>query len=96
MELSVKKTKFPHSVIRNQIWSFLSFLFKVNLSAPRPEGRGLLKVSPEPRFPIPPLKAGLRAVERVKTRFKLSSIKTVLSHASQNCLDKEDCIFDHR
>jgi len=39
---------------------------KVNLSAPRPEGRGLLKVHPEPRLLTPPLKAGLRAVERVK------------------------------
>ena len=47
----------------------------MNLSAPRPEGQSLpstraqaegLKVHPEPRLLIPPLKAGLRAVERVK------------------------------
>ncbi len=31
MELYVKKTKFPHSVIRNQIRRFLSFLSKMNL-----------------------------------------------------------------
>jgi hypothetical protein len=29
MEFYVKKRKFPHSVIRNQICSFLSFLSKV-------------------------------------------------------------------
>ena len=47
---------------------------KVNLSTPRSEDRGLpstraqaegLKVHPEPRFPTPPLKAELGAVERV-------------------------------
>jgi len=38
---------------------------RVNLSTPRPEGRGLLEVHPEPRFPTPPSKAGLRAAERV-------------------------------
>jgi hypothetical protein len=38
----------------------------VNLSTLRPEGRGLLEVHPEPRSSTPPLKAGLRAAERVK------------------------------
>ena len=38
----------------------------MNLSTPRPEGRGLLEVHPEPRSSTPPSKAGLRAVERVK------------------------------
>jgi hypothetical protein len=28
--------------------------WKVNLSTPRPEGRGLLEVHPEPCFPTPP------------------------------------------
>jgi len=42
-------------------------LDKVNLSAPRSEDRGLLKVHPEPRFVTQPLKAGLRVVERVKS-----------------------------
>ena len=37
----------------------------MNLSAPRPEDRGLLKVHPEPRVTSPPSKAGLRAVEWV-------------------------------
>jgi tRNA-2-methylthio-N6-dimethylallyladenosine synthase len=40
---------------------------KVNLSAPRPEGRSLLKVHPEPRFVTQPLEAGLSVVERVKS-----------------------------
>ncbi len=39
----------------------------MNLSAPRPKGRGLLKVHPEPRFFTPPSKTGLRAAERVNT-----------------------------
>ncbi|HUL20370.1 MAG TPA: hypothetical protein VLZ10_02875 [Thermodesulfobacteriota bacterium] len=38
----------------------------MNLSTPRHEGRGLLKVHPEPRF-VPAFKGGLRAVERVKS-----------------------------
>jgi cytochrome c oxidase subunit 4 len=38
---------------------------KVNLSTPRPKGRGLLEVHPEPRLSTPPSKAGLRAAERV-------------------------------
>ena len=38
----------------------------MNLSTPRPEGRGLLEVHPEPRLSTPPLKAGLRAAEWVK------------------------------
>ena len=41
-------------------------LEKVNLSTPQPEGRGLVKVHPEPRFATLPSKAGLGAVERVK------------------------------
>jgi hypothetical protein len=38
----------------------------VNLSTPRPKGRGLLEVHPEPRLSTPRSKAGLRAAERVK------------------------------
>ena len=37
----------------------------MNLSTPRPEGWGLLKVHPEPRPFTPSLKTGLRAAERV-------------------------------
>lgn len=37
----------------------------MNLSTPRPEGRGLLEVYPEPGLSTPPSKAGLRAGERV-------------------------------
>jgi hypothetical protein len=40
--------------------------FRMNLSAPRPEGRNMLKVHPEPRLATPPSKMGLRAVEWVK------------------------------
>ena len=39
---------------------------KVNLLTPRPKGRGLLKVHPEPRFATLPSNAGLRTGERVK------------------------------
>ncbi|MGA2316629.1 MAG: hypothetical protein ABSG71_09635 [Thermodesulfobacteriota bacterium] len=38
---------------------------KVNPSTPRPEGQGLLRVDPEPRFLTPSLKTGLGAAERV-------------------------------
>jgi hypothetical protein len=37
----------------------------VNPSTPRPEGQGLLRVDPEPRFLTPSLKTGLGAAERV-------------------------------
>ncbi len=39
---------------------------KVNPSTPRPEGQGLLRVDPEPRFLTSSLKTGLGAAERVK------------------------------
>ena len=38
---------------------------EVNLSAPRPKGRGLLRVHRASRLETPPLTAGLRAAERV-------------------------------
>jgi len=38
----------------------------VKSSTPRPEGRGLFMINPEPRFSSPPLKAGLGVGERVK------------------------------
>jgi hypothetical protein len=40
MELSVKKTKFLHFVIRNQIRRLPGFLSNMNFEAPRPKGRG--------------------------------------------------------
>ena len=40
-------------------------LLEVNLSTPRPKGRGLLEVHPEPCLYIPPSKAALCAAERV-------------------------------
>jgi hypothetical protein len=46
----------------------------VNLSTPRPEGRGLLEVHPEPRLSTPPSKAGLRAAERVKNLKRLEPL----------------------
>jgi hypothetical protein len=42
---------------------------KVNPSATRPEGWGLLRVDPERRFSTPPSKPGLGAVERVNSNF---------------------------
>ena len=43
----------------------------MNLSTPRPSGRGLIEVHPEPRLSTPPSKAGLRAAERVEDRSRL-------------------------
>jgi len=43
---------------------------KVNPSAPRYQCGGLLRVDPERRFPSPPLKVGLDAVERLKFGLK--------------------------
>jgi AcrR family transcriptional regulator len=43
---------------------------EVNPSAPRHKCRGLLRVDPERRFLSPPSKAGLSAVQRVKTQIK--------------------------
>ena len=40
-------------------------LRKVNPSTPRPKGRGLLRVDPEPRSFTPSSKTGLGAAERV-------------------------------
>ncbi len=52
----------------------------VNPSTPRPEGQGLLRVDPEPRFLTPSLKAGLGAAERVKPAVPVAVIgKPVLS-----------------
>jgi len=39
---------------------------KVNPSTPWPEGQGLLRVDPEPRFSTPPSKARLGAAEWVQ------------------------------
>jgi hypothetical protein len=46
-------------------WEYGLTKCKVNLSTPRPEGRSLLEVHPEPRSSTLPPKAGLRVVERV-------------------------------
>jgi hypothetical protein len=54
---------------------------EVNLSTPRPEGRGLLEVHPEPRLSTPPSKAGLRVAERVNAIFDLvCQVKHQLLH----------------
>jgi len=53
----------------------------VNLSTPRPEGRGLLEVHPEPRSSTPPPKAGLRAAERVNKSLLVGFEST------SNCFD---------
>jgi curved DNA-binding protein CbpA len=72
-ELSSKKENTPPIGTTDQ----------VNLSTPRPEGRGLpstraqaegLEVHPEPRLPTPSLKAGLRAAERVKPIQKINQL----------------------
>lgn len=49
------------------------FLFKVNLSTPRPAGLSLFKVHPEPRVLASSLRPGLRAVERVNVGRALSA-----------------------
>jgi len=51
---------------------------KVNLSTPRPEGRGLLKVHPEPHAFTPSLKTGLRAPERVNSFLPIENIEKKL------------------
>jgi ferredoxin len=48
-----------------RVIQFISHL-QVNPSTPRPEGQGLLRVDPEPRFLTSFLKTGLGAAERVK------------------------------
>jgi len=59
---------------------------KINLvvtpSTPRPEGQGLLRVDPEPRFLTPSLKTGLGAAERVK-KDEMAFILDALSSQGQ-------------
>ena len=47
---------------------------KVNPSTPRPEGQGLLRVDPEPRFLTPSLKTGLGAAERVNVHGSINML----------------------
>jgi hypothetical protein len=59
-------------------------LGKVNPSTPQPEGQGLLRVDPEPRFLTPSLKMGLGAAERVnRTISKFSGKKWEMLKALQ-------------
>jgi hypothetical protein len=53
---------------------------KVNPSTPWPEGLGLLRVDPEPRFITPPQKAGLGAAEWVKSGEALETELYPLTH----------------
>jgi hypothetical protein len=60
---------------------------RVNLSTPRPEGWGFLEIHPEPRLSTPPLKAGLRAAERVKLSNPKSLDQFLFRLALNGCLD---------
>ncbi len=64
---------------------------KVNPSTPRPEGQGLLRVDPEPRFLTPSLKTGLGAAERGKLAIQIIAI------ADQKCgVGKNSLYHKHR
>jgi hypothetical protein len=71
-----EKLSFPKSQVSKH--PSASRRKRVNPSTPRPEGQGLLRVDPEPRFLTPSLKTGLGAAERVNVRLLVISISVAL------------------